>query len=140
MVAPGYQLGKSEEWVTKAANALRANATPRAAPLRYDYRLRHIYVRQFLRLVQTPTLILHNVDHPFVPMVHGRFLDDNIADVSFPELPGIALSVDVNSQQFTDFFGEFLTSERLPALQRTQSDSQLGAQVLIPSLFNKNSW
>jgi class 3 adenylate cyclase len=93
----------------------RAAATPRSAKVQYDYLMRHEDVRQFLPLVQAPTLIFHT-NNPLVPIAHGRYLAEHVPDASLIELPGGDLNIDDFSRTFTDAIGEFLTGER-PVLE-----------------------
>jgi class 3 adenylate cyclase len=45
-------------------------------------------MRSVLPTIQTPTLVLHRVDNPFLRIGQGRFLAENIAGAKFLELPG----------------------------------------------------
>jgi class 3 adenylate cyclase/pimeloyl-ACP methyl ester carboxylesterase len=103
-----------DAWVEKTAKALRANATPRAARAQYQYLLRHMDVREFLPLVQAPTLVLHTLENEFVPSAQGRFLADHIEGASFLGLSGGSLSVELGDREFTDILGQFVTGEVPP--------------------------
>src|SRR6202035_5560635 len=45
-------------------------------------------VRSILPLINTPTLVLHRVDNPFLMIGQGRYLAENIAGARLIELPG----------------------------------------------------
>ncbi|HXN62923.1 MAG TPA: adenylate/guanylate cyclase domain-containing protein [Acidimicrobiales bacterium] len=45
-------------------------------------------IRSVLPLVDTPTLVLHRVENPFVRIGQGRYLAENIAGAKLVELPG----------------------------------------------------
>jgi class 3 adenylate cyclase len=44
--------------------------------------------RAMLPAIHVPTLVLHRTDYRFMPIEHGRYLADNIADAELVELPG----------------------------------------------------
>jgi class 3 adenylate cyclase len=69
------------------ARQMRACATPRAAAAQFDYIVHSLDVREALRFVQVPTLVLQS-DNPFTPIAHGRYLAEHISDATFVELPG----------------------------------------------------
>lgn len=70
-------------------------------------------VRGLLPLIDTPTLVLHRVDNPFVPIGHGRYLAENILGAALTELPGsdhLAFAGDTDA--VLDEIEEFLTGNR----------------------------
>ena len=71
-------------WLAKAA---RSAASPRAAQafLRVMF---EIDARPFLPLIQAPTLVLHRISYPLVPIEHGRYLSEHIPNAKLVELPG----------------------------------------------------
>ena len=71
-------------WLAKAA---RSAASPRAAQafLRVMF---EIDARPFLPLIQAPTLVLHRIGYPLVPIEHGRYLAEHIQDAKLVKLPG----------------------------------------------------
>jgi hypothetical protein len=70
-----------------SARVQRAIASPRVvgAHLRA---LLEVDVRDLLPLIQVPTLVLHHLGFPFLPLSHGRYLADHIAGAQLVELPG----------------------------------------------------
>jgi class 3 adenylate cyclase len=53
--------------------------------------LRHnlgLDVRSVLPAVQVPTLVMHRVDYPLIPIAHSRFLAEHIAGAELVEVPG----------------------------------------------------
>jgi len=107
-----------EETTRIRAKMARAAATPRSAKAQYDYLMRHQDVRQFLPLIQAPTLIFAT-NNPLVPLAHGRYLAEHVKGASLIELPGGDLNIDDYSHTFTDAIGEFLTGERpVPEIHR----------------------
>src|SRR5215207_1938294 len=71
-------------WLAKAA---RSAASPRAAQafLRVMF---EIDAHPFLPLIQAPTLVLHRIGYPLVPIEHGRYLAEHIQDAKLVKLPG----------------------------------------------------
>jgi class 3 adenylate cyclase len=96
-----------------AARQMRAGSTPRAAAAQIDYIARSMDVRETLRLVQVPTLILQS-DNPFFPIAHGRYLAEHISDATLVELPGpgIGQSTVEEIGAVADEIALFLTGER----------------------------
>jgi class 3 adenylate cyclase len=91
------------------ARTIRSSATPRTAAAQYDQMLRGLDVRAALPLVQAPTLVLHVQDSPFLPLAHGRYLAENIADARLIELPGGNLRPTAG---YASDIAEFLTGDR----------------------------
>jgi class 3 adenylate cyclase len=98
------------EAVRLRSMANRSSATPRSAAAQFDYILRNVDVRHALPLIQAPTLVLHARDNHFVPVTHGRYLADHIADATFIELSGG--DVGFTPLMLPDEVAEFLTGER----------------------------
>jgi class 3 adenylate cyclase len=73
------------EFLQWAAKVRRASATPRSAARQYRYMWGSMDVRSALPLIQTPTLVLHNVGNQMVPVEHGRFLAEHIAGAALVE-------------------------------------------------------
>ena len=91
----------------------RVSATPRAAAAQYEYFMRHVDIRSFLRLVQAPTLIFHAIETPLIPISHARYLADHIPGATLIEWPGADMvpgSEDIPTTA-ADII-EFLTGER----------------------------
>jgi class 3 adenylate cyclase len=75
----------------------------------------YVDVRAVLPLITTPTLVLHRVDNPFLPVGHGRYLADHIAGAKLIELPGKdQLPFVGDSDAVLDEVEEFLTGARGP--------------------------
>ena len=70
-------------------------------------------VRERLPSIEAPTLILHRKESPFVPVAHGRYLADHIADARYVELPGADTLYWVgDSTPILDELEEFITGTR----------------------------
>ena len=88
---------------------LRNSASPGAAAtlLRMAY---EIDVRQVLPAIRVPTLVLHRVDDPLIPVDQGRYFASHIPGSKFVELPGddrLVFAGDVD--RLADEIEEFLT-------------------------------
>jgi class 3 adenylate cyclase/alpha-beta hydrolase superfamily lysophospholipase len=100
--------------LTRAVGTLiRCSATPRTAGAQYLYILRSLDVRDALPLIQVPTLVLHVKDNSFVPIAHGRYIAEHIADATFVELPGGDIGLTPVNYRLTDEVAEFLTGARV---------------------------
>jgi class 3 adenylate cyclase len=86
-----------------------------------------IDARPFLPLIQAPTLVLHRIGYPLVPIEHGRYLAEHIQDAKLVELPGSdgALPYQAADVVF-DHIEEFLGNLRRPPVP---------ARVLATVLF-----
>jgi class 3 adenylate cyclase len=105
------------EYLQSTARMARVAATPRTAAAQYDYILRSLDVRQALPLIQVPTLVLHSVASPIVPIEHGHYLAEHIDEATFVELPGGDIfAVTPNNYVVADEVAEFMTGER-PAVE-----------------------
>ena len=104
-------LADDDETVRIMAMVQRASATPKQAADLYDYFLRHGDVRQVLQSIQVPTLVLHVQNSPLLPIAHGRYLAEHIAEAEFVELPGADLGGGMPPEAIADI-AEFLTGER----------------------------
>lgn len=91
------------------ARAERNAATPAlaAAALRFEFQ---VDVRHVLSSISAPTLVLHRVGDPQVPVECGRYLADHIAKAKLVELPGdFHLSATGRDDDMLDEIEEFLT-------------------------------
>jgi class 3 adenylate cyclase len=91
---------------------VRNSASPGAAAtlLRMDY---EIDVRSVLPAIRVPTLVLHRVDDPLIPVDHGRYFAAHIPGAKFVELPGndrLVFAGDVD--RLVDEIEQFLTGHR----------------------------
>jgi class 3 adenylate cyclase len=109
MMLPSY--ADDAQVIAPYARSLRASATPRTAAAQFDYLYRHIDVREVLPLVQAPTLILHPADCPILPVEHGRYLAERIANARLIEWPGADLIPPDMDKAASDVI-EFLTGDR----------------------------
>jgi hypothetical protein len=50
-------------------------------------------VREFLPLVQTPTLVLNRPDNQFIPIAQSKYIAEHIPGARFVQLPGSGLGV-----------------------------------------------
>jgi class 3 adenylate cyclase len=77
-------------------------------------RLAHeIDVRHVLPAIQLPTLILHLIDDPAVPIAHSRYMAERVPGAKLVELPGIDHIPWVGDQDaLLDEVEEFLTGVR----------------------------
>jgi pimeloyl-ACP methyl ester carboxylesterase len=91
---------------------LRNAASPGAAAtlLRMSY---EIDVRPVLPAIRVPTLVLHRVDDPLIPVDQGRYFAAHIPGAKFVELPGddrLVFAGDVD--RLVDEIEEFLTGRQ----------------------------
>lgn len=107
-------VARDPEWVRLLATAQRASMTPRAAAAQFDYVVRTSDVRWALPLIQVPTLVLHALGNPVVPIELGRFLAEHIPGASLVELPGADLGPTAprNQKSITDEVTRFLTGDQ----------------------------
>lgn len=103
-------LAHDSVFTSAVARMFRASATPQMAANLYRYYMDNIDVRDFLHLVQAPTLVLHVGDSPISPLTHGRYVAEHIPGASFIEMPGADLSR--FEEQAVSDITEFLTGER----------------------------
>lgn len=114
MRALSPSMAEDSQYLNFVAKMLRASATPRTAAAQYDYLLRSVDVRHALPLVQAPTLVLHPLENPLVPVAHGHYLANNIPGATFVALPGGDTGISLgNHDHIADEVAEFLTGERL---------------------------
>ncbi len=109
-------MAENPEFATFVAKMLRASATPRTAAALYNYILRTLDVRAALPMVQAPTLVLHAIDDPIVPIEHAQFLADHIVDARLITLPGTGPGISPANYSLADEVAEFVTGER-PRIQ-----------------------
>jgi class 3 adenylate cyclase len=94
------------------ARLVRASVTPRTAAAQYDYLLRNLDVRSVLPLIQAPTLVL-SADNPnFLPISHGRYVAEHIAESQFVALPGQDMLIYSQQDLIFSEVAEFLTGTR----------------------------
>jgi class 3 adenylate cyclase len=101
--------------IKQLARVIRCSATPRTAAAQFDVIFRQD-ARQALPLVQASTLVVHARENVLVPLGHGRFLADNIADARFVELTGGDVGLTPATYSLIDEVAEFVTGER-PAVE-----------------------
>jgi DNA-binding SARP family transcriptional activator/class 3 adenylate cyclase/predicted alpha/beta hydrolase len=97
------------EWL---ARWVRNCSSPGAAAtlLRMSY---DIDVREVLPAIRVPTLVLHRVDDPLIPVEQGRYFAAHIPGAKYVELPGedrLIFAGDVD--RLADEIEEFLTGHR----------------------------
>lgn len=85
----------------------RAAASPRVVAENTDQILT-IDVREFLPLVQTPTLVLQR-DNQFLPIAHGNYIAERIPGARFVELPGSGIGIFQHVEGTVAAIREFLT-------------------------------
>ncbi|HUC15905.1 MAG TPA: alpha/beta fold hydrolase, partial [Acidimicrobiales bacterium] len=101
-------LAEDPEFVRLFTRWHRAALTPRAAAAQYRYFMESIDVRDVLRSVQTPTLVLHYLKSP-LPVSHSRFLADELPNAKLIEFDALA---DLNEPGKTeDALAVFLTGQ-----------------------------
>jgi class 3 adenylate cyclase len=123
---PSYE-GEPLDDVAWIAPSLAANAEFRswwkrageraspAAARAMDLCQLYVDVRAVLPLITTPTLVLHRLNNPMLPVAHGRYLADHIAGAKLIELPGKDhLPFAGDSDAVLDEIEEFLTGARGP--------------------------
>ena len=106
-------LADNPQEVRLATMLLRAAMTPRSAAAQYRYILDSVDVRPALPLIQVPTLVLHSISNPLVPVEQARYLADHISGAQLLELPmrGLVLG-DAAQRPVFDEIIAFLTGER----------------------------
>jgi class 3 adenylate cyclase len=96
------------------AKLTRGAAGPRAAQA-FLRVLLEIDARPLLPLIQAPTLVLHRTEAPLVPVEHGRFLAEHIADAKLVELAGADWGLPWQGADIAlDHVEEFLSGLRRP--------------------------
>jgi hypothetical protein len=111
------------------AKLQRASASPRAAQplLRAAF---EVDVRPLLPLVQAPTLVLHRQSDQILPVEHGRYLAQDIAQARLVELPGADAALMWETPELAlDLIEEFLTGVR-----RTPEPTRVLATVLFTDI------
>ena len=103
---------ESPEWVRWVAMVNRASVTPRAAVALLDG-LYDVDVRPVLSLINAPTLVVHAVENPMMPLTHGRYLAEHIDGATLIEMPGGDIGHPGDDTSVADI-AEFLTGERPP--------------------------
>jgi class 3 adenylate cyclase len=99
------------------ARMMRASATPRSAAAQAEYVNRNVDVRDFLSLVQAPTLVCQPSDSFVIPVEHGHYLAEHIPNARLLEWPGADMSPP-DQEMGTSAVIEFLTGERQTRLDR----------------------
>jgi class 3 adenylate cyclase/pimeloyl-ACP methyl ester carboxylesterase len=94
------------------ARAERNSATPGLAVAALQFAFQSD-VRHVLSSISAPTLVLHRVGDPMVPVGCGRYLADHIGSAKLIELPGnFHLSATGRDDNMLDAIEEFLTGHR----------------------------
>jgi len=93
----------------RIARTQRAAATPGAAAAQYRYIWATLDVRQALSSIHVPTLVLHNLEHPLIPIEQGRYVAEHIDGARFVELRGNHVALDAADPQVLDEVAQFLT-------------------------------
>jgi class 3 adenylate cyclase/alpha-beta hydrolase superfamily lysophospholipase len=104
-------LAEDPERLSFRTRLYRTSVTPRTAAAQYDYILRSVDVRTALPLIQAPTLVLHSVEAPILPIEHGRYLADHIEGAKLIEVQG-DMAVSTDDPELNNLILEFLTGER----------------------------
>jgi class 3 adenylate cyclase len=115
MVFPPY--ADDAESMSALARMLRCSATPKRAAALYDYFMRSVDVREFLPLVQAPTLILQSTHSPFMPLEHGRYLAQHLPNATLIEMDTDGLITPEADQVWGDVI-ELMTGERPVEIDR----------------------
>jgi class 3 adenylate cyclase len=103
-------LADHPDWIRYCAMVNRASATPRSAAAQMRTFL-DLDLRQALPLIKAPTLVLHTVDNPLMPLDLGRHLADHIESAILIEVPGSDIGLVGDDETLADI-AEFLTGER----------------------------
>ena len=107
-------LAQDEELMELLARQWRSALTPKAAGMLWRT-IQDVDVRDALPLIQAPTLILHATDSDFVPISHGQYLAQQIAQARLVERPGRATStLEATSGLTAEHIEEFLTGQSSP--------------------------
>jgi class 3 adenylate cyclase len=101
------------EFVKTLARMHRAAATPHTASAQFKYLLESMDVRQFLPLVQAPSLVLQATESAFTYLEHARFLADHLPAATLVEMPGGNMTMPFAPNAISEIT-EFLTGERPP--------------------------
>jgi class 3 adenylate cyclase/pimeloyl-ACP methyl ester carboxylesterase len=105
----------------------RYSAPPSVARARMQAVL-DLDVRDFLPLIQAPTLVVHSRENAFVRVGHGRYLAENIPGAELVEVD----SSDHQMSTFTDFDLVGLVEERVTG---SRADASAADRVLATVLF-----
>jgi class 3 adenylate cyclase len=79
--------GVDDEMLKVLARYERQTASPGAAAEILHHNV-NMDVRYALGAVRAPTLVVHRTGDPIVPVTHGRYLAEHIADARLVEIPG----------------------------------------------------
>ena len=99
------------EFKEQTAQVLRASSTPRTAAALLANILAGD-VREALKSIRVPTLVLHSKEQPLVPLDQGRYVAEHIEGAVFVELPGGDMSFTDANLVVADEIAEFVTGER----------------------------
>jgi len=96
----------------RLAHLERNAATPAMAAAANRFALR-VDARQALGAISAPTLVVHRLDDPVTPLVHGRYLAEHIRGARLAEFPGdFHFSGIGNDEDAVDEIEQFLTGTR----------------------------
>ncbi len=97
------------EWWDRAGNRAASPAMAQAISEMH----RETDARPLLASIQTPTLVLHRRENRFVPLAHGRYLAEHIANAKYVELDGADSPHFLgDTEVMLDEIAEFLTGVR----------------------------
>lgn len=111
LVAPPGERGST--FASAFAKRLRASGTPGSAAKYFRYMMETLDVRDALPQIQAPTLILHRIENPMLPIEHARYLAEHIAGARLVEFPGSGLDWDESTVELMlDEVARFVTGHR----------------------------
>ena len=135
-------LADDVEWLRFCAMVNRASCTPRAAVALMES-WHQLDVRAALPLVTAPTLVLHPVDSPLMPISHARYLADHIPGAKLIEVPGADIGQLGDDYSLADV-AEFVTGERPPVeidrILTTVFFSDIAASTELAASLGDHRW
>jgi len=111
-------------------------AVPRSTARKVFTLVTELDVRSVLKSIRVPTLVIHRRGDRFIPVSHGRYLADQIADARYIEFPGddhfpfAGENQDLIVKEIRDFLGGATRVDR-----RSQADRVL-ATVLFTDIVS----
>ena len=106
-------------WATEHLSRLLRNAASPREALAWQLASREIDVRSILPSIRVPTLVLHAVDDPAVPVESGRYIAEHVPGARLVERAGTEHLAWMKPEAVVPDIREFLTGERMePVAER----------------------
>lgn len=127
LLAPS--LAHDERFRRWHAQACRFAGTPGSARAWFEMTM-EIDVREVLPAIRVPTLVVHRVNDPVVPVAAGRYLAERIPEARYVELPGADhYPFTGSAAEYIDEIEEFVTGSR-----RTREPDRVLATLLFTDI------